>query len=196
MEYIYDIVLNFQDEYYDFYEWKREDKIINVKKIPIYKLTSKDYLNIKYNNITIDRNTLPKNNKMFLITSDIEVMGILIDNNGKVIKKSSLLFEESDDIMEDIDLIKEISIKYKIDKKINTKYLSRSNKEKSEYLKKYFKNIDKYKEEYFLKYLYYDIYNIEEDNIDKVYNSLITLTESNTSKMYDHLKKIELELKR
>ena len=31
MDYIYDIVLNFQKDYHDFYEWKSTDKIINVK---------------------------------------------------------------------------------------------------------------------------------------------------------------------
>ena len=34
MEYIYDIVLNFNDCYYEFYEWKSTDKIINIKRIP------------------------------------------------------------------------------------------------------------------------------------------------------------------
>ena len=35
MDYIYDIVLNFHENYYEFYEWKSSDKIINVKKITI-----------------------------------------------------------------------------------------------------------------------------------------------------------------
>ena len=38
MEYIYDIVLNFNDCYYEFYEWNSKDKIINVKKIPVYRI--------------------------------------------------------------------------------------------------------------------------------------------------------------
>ena len=33
MNYIYDIVLNFNKDYYEFYEWKKSDKVINVKKI-------------------------------------------------------------------------------------------------------------------------------------------------------------------
>ena len=60
MEYIYDIVLNFQKTYYDFYEWNRADKIINIKKIPIYKIDVNDYLNIKKNEVTINRDTLTK----------------------------------------------------------------------------------------------------------------------------------------
>ena len=116
MEYVYDIVLNFQKEYYEFYEWKSSDKIINIKKIPIYKINTKDYLNIKNNEVTIDKNAIPKKGKMFLLTNGIEIIGILIDNKGKVIKKSSLIFEESDDILKDKNEIKFINIKYHIDK--------------------------------------------------------------------------------
>ena len=49
MEYIYDIVLNFNDCYYEFYEWNSKDKIINVKKIPVYRINDIDYLSFKYN---------------------------------------------------------------------------------------------------------------------------------------------------
>ena len=40
MDYIYDIVLNFQNEYYDFFEWKSTDKVINIKKILVKFLIS------------------------------------------------------------------------------------------------------------------------------------------------------------
>ena len=196
MDYIYVIVLNFQNDYYDFYEWQPTDKIINVKRIPIYKIDTQDYLNIKYHNVTIDRDILPKTNKLFLLTNGIEVMGILIDNNGKVIKKSGLLFDENDDILADSELIKAIDIKYTINKKNNITYISRLKKEKIKYLKAYFKKIDKIKDEYFLKYLYYDIYNDDEKDIDTVYDNLISLAKENPTKMFESIKKIELELKK
>ena len=194
MEYIYDIILNFQNEYYDFYEWLPTDNIINVKKIPIYKISYRDYLNIRNNEVTIEKNTLPKTNKMFLLTSGIEIIGIIIDNKGKVIKKSSLLFEEADDILEDKDELKVINIKYIINKRNNNKNISRINKEKKKYVDNYFKRIDKIKNKYNLKYLYYDIYNIDEDNFDKIYNILIELSKKDINKMYEYIKKIELEL--
>ena len=194
MEYIYDIILNFQNEYYDFYEWLPTDNIINVKKIPIYKISYRDYLNIRNNEVTIEKNTLPKTNKMFLLTSGIEIIGIIIDNKGKVIKKSSLLFEEADDILEDKDELKVINIKYIINKRNNNKNISRINKEKKKYVDNYFKRIDKIKNKYNLKYLYYDIYNIDEDNVDKIYNILIELSKKDINKMYEYIKKIELEL--
>lgn len=196
MDYIYDIVLNFHENYYEFYEWKSTDKIINIKRIPIYKISTKDYLNIKNNYTTIDKQSLPKQNKMFLITNGIEVMGLLLDNLGKVIKKSSLIFEESDEIIEDKDLLKSINIKYKIDKIIKNSNTSRLSKEKSNYIESYLKNIDKEKDEYILKYIYYDIYNEEESDVNKLYNKLLDLSKEDKNKMYECLKRINLELKR
>lgn len=196
MDYIYDIVLNFHEQYYDFYEWKPSDKIINIKRIPIYKISTKDYINIKNNEVTLERNTIPKTNKIFLITSGIEVMGIYIDNSGKVLKKSSLLFEESDDILEDKDEIKEINIKYIINKKYLNNYQSRITKEKKEYINNYLNDIDKYKDEYLLKYLYYDIYNLEEEDTNIIYNKLIDLSKNNFNKLYESIKKVNLELKK
>ena len=194
MDYIYDIVLNFQNEYYDFYEWQPTDKIINIKRIPIYRVTTKDYLNIKKNDTTIEIRSIPKTNKIFLLTNGIEVMGIRIDTNGKVTKKSSLLFDENDEILEDKKYIKEIDIKYKVDKKNNINYISRLKQEKIKYLDRYFNKLDKIKDEYFLKYLYFDLYNEDEKDIDKVYHSLINLAKDNPSKMFNSIKKVESEL--
>ena len=194
MHYMYYIVLNFQNEYYDFYEWKPTDKIINIKRIPIYRITTKDYLNIKNNDTTIEISSIPKTNRTFLLTNGIEVMGIRMDNDGKVAKKSSLLFDENDEILEDKNHIKEINIKYKIDKKKKINYISRLKQEKIKYLDSYFNKLDRIKDEYFLKYLYFDIYNEDEKDIDKVYKSLINLTKDNPSKMFSSIQKIESQL--
>ncbi len=194
MDYIYDIVLNFHSNYYDFYEWKKDDKIINVNKIPIYKISSKDYLNLKNNCVTIEKSTLSKESKMFLVTNGIEVMGLLIDNSGKILKRSSLIFEESDDILEDKESIKFIDIKYQINKSKNVNYESRVNKEKRKYIESYLKRIDLNKDEYLLKYLYYDIYNQEEENINKIYKKLIELKDKDLNKIYEGIKRIKLEL--
>ena len=196
MEYVYDIVLNFQNDYYDFYEWQKSDKLINIKRLPIYKITNKDYLNLKYNDITIDISTLPKQSKMFLVTSGLEIMGIIIDNNGNIIKRSSLLFEESDDILSDRNTIKSFNIVYHINQLHKHKLISRITQEKSKYIDNCLRKLDKQKDEYFFKYLYYDIYNIELDDIDKVYKEILKLSKNDIPKMYHYLKKINLELKR
>lgn len=196
MDYIYDIVLNFQERYYDFYEWCPNDKIVNIKKITIYKILNNDYLNIKNNSVIIDKTSLPKQNKIFLLTNGLEVMGLLLNNYGKVIKISSLLFDESDDILEDKDDIKSIGIKYKVLKKKNINLISRNNIEKKTYTNKYLKKLDLQKDEYLIKYLYYDIYSIEENDINKAYNKLLTLAKQDLKLLYESIQKINLELKK
>lgn len=196
MEYIYDIVLNFHEQYYEFYEWKTTDKIINIKKIPIYKVTTKDYLNLKNENTTIDRLSLPKNNKMFLITNGIEVLGLLLDTSGNVIKKSSLIFEELDDILEDKDSFKQIKIEYKINKHNHVSFLSRISKEKRSYIENYLNSLDLSKDEYILKYLYYDIYNEEEENVHSIYHKLLDLSITDLNRIYESVKRVNLELKK
>ena len=195
MDYIYDIVLNFQNNYYEFYEWKTSDKIINVKKILVYKVNNKNYLNLKYNDIILDTKILPKQNKMFLITNGVEVMGILLDNNGKLIKRSSLLIDESDEVLEDKETLKPFPLKYK---KNNLKphiSLERIKEEKYQFIQNYFSNININKDEYLLKYLYYDIYNKEENNIKKVYKNLIDLITNDINKIYNSIKKVNIEIK-
>ena len=44
MNFIYDIVLNFNKEYYYFFEWSRKDNVINIKKIPFFLI---DYQTFK-----------------------------------------------------------------------------------------------------------------------------------------------------
>lgn len=196
MDYIYDIVLNFQEEYYDFYEWKSTDKIINVNRLPIYKISNESYLTIKNSYTTIDKSSLPKQNKMFLLTNDIEVMALIVDNTGKVLKKSSLLFEESDDILEDKELIKSIDLKYTINKKNKLPSISRLSQEKTTYLSNYLKNIDPAKDEYLLKYIYYELHQQEEPDPKKIYTSLLDLSKTNPTKLYTSIKQVNLELKR
>ena len=196
MDYIYDIVLNFQNNYYDFYEWKETDKVINIKKILVYKTTTEEYLNLKYNDVIIDNKTLPKQTKMFLITNGVEVMGLLLDNSGKIIKRSSLLFDEADEVLEEKEVIKELPLKYK--KNISKLHISYSRliTEKTKFLTKYFSKIDINKDEYLLKYIYYDIFNKEENNINKVYKELTNLIKENIDKLYNSIKKVSIELKK
>ena len=195
MDYIYDIVLNFQPQYYDFYEWKETDKIINVKKVLVYLVNNEDYLNLKYNEVVLDKKNLPNQIKMFLITNGLEVMGVLLDNNGKVIKRSSLVFDESDEVLEEKETLKQLSIKYKKNISKQPTILSRLIKEKIKFLENYFTNIDKIKDEYLLKYIYYDIYNIEENNITKIYQELKELIYNDVNKLYNSIKKVNIELK-
>ena len=60
MNYAYDILLNFQNKYFEFYEWNKKDIITHIKKIPILKITTKDLNVIKTNKIKLDKEFLKK----------------------------------------------------------------------------------------------------------------------------------------
>ena len=127
MNYIYDIVLNFQDNYYNFFEWNRKDNVKNILKIPLYRVTDKDIINLKYNNIKIDNNLLnkiKKDNKNYkkiicLVSNGKITIGLLFNDEGYLIKRSSLIFEEEEEANEisqklpitPINYIKNIKVK-------------------------------------------------------------------------------------
>ena len=48
MNYIYDITLNFnKNNLYEFYEWKEEDDAEFILKIPMFKVSTEENVNIK-----------------------------------------------------------------------------------------------------------------------------------------------------
>ena len=194
MDYIYDIILNFQNEYYEFYEWQHNDKIINVKKILVYKISNEDYLNLKYNEVIIDMKQLPNSSKMMLVTNGDEVMGILLDQLGKVIKKSSLLIDEAEEVLEEIDIIKTIKINYLKNNCKKRLSISRIEKEKTNFIENFLSRINIEKDEYLLKYIYYDIYQEEESNINIIYQKLKKMINTDINQIYKSIKKINLEL--
>jgi hypothetical protein len=190
MDYIYDIILNFQNNYYEFYEWKKEDKLINIKKILIYKISNEDYLKLKHNDVVIDIKEFPKQIKMMLVTNGEEVMGILFEQSGKVIKRSSLLLDESEEILEEKEIIKNIKIKFLKNTSKKKILLGRIAEEQSFFLEDFLSKIDLNKDKYLLKYIYYDIYQEEEDNPKIIQKKLEELMNTNNKELYNSIQKI------
>ena len=123
-------------------------------------------------------------------------MGLLLDGEGKVIKKSSLLLDEADDVMEDKETIKHLPLRYIKNKEKSHITYNRLLEEKINFIQKYFSNIDIERDEYLLKYIYYEIYNREENNINKVHKELKELIKNDINKIYQSIKKVSIELKK
>ena len=110
MNYIYDIFGNFFENYYDFYEWNKSDKIIHIKKIPIIKVNKIDYKILLNNKFKINKEllnniknkTLLWNNKKdnyLLITNGSDLFNIKFNNQGISTLRSSLQIEDELDIL-------------------------------------------------------------------------------------------------
>ena len=178
MNYIYDIVLNFQDNYYNFFEWQKEDKIRNIPKISLYRVSDKDILNLKNNKVKVSQNfieTIKNDNKkskknICVVSNGKIALGLLFSDDGTLIKRSSLIFEEEEEVIDSIRGIEKTNIEYI--KNIPIKYQNklRKEKEKKELLIEY---IEKTTDILTLKYLYYEYFEKETEDLAKIKECLL-----------------------
>lgn len=203
MTYVYDIVLNYNSELYDFYEWKKDDVIYHIKRINLIKVDSKIYNEI-YDNYCLFNDELLlsifnkceyySNRKIdnipyaCLITDSYRVIGILLDSNGKIVKYSSLLLDEEEDVLDLCYKLGEIKLDYKIIKKRDkNEFYTRLEKNIIKFIKKdlnndyHKKNINK------LKYLYYEYFNKQSDNLEIIYQELMHEIENNFNEKHINL---------
>ena len=177
MNYIFDIVLNFHKDYYNFFEWNRTDKIKNIYRISLYRVTDKDLLNLKYNNIKVTENLInrikednPKHKKIICIISNTKTsIGLLFNEEGILLKRSSLLFEEETEVNNIAKTLPITKIEYLKNIYTNTSNILRIEKEKKDLLINYIKELN---DEYTLKYLYYEYFNQECENLSQIKKNL------------------------
>lgn len=198
MNYIYDIILNFNEEFYDFYEWKSNDNVINVRKIPVLKVDENTYISLRNNKVQVSMETIDSLKKNFslynekiegniicLITNGMSAFGVMFNNNGYLIKRSSMLFDEEEEVIDESENIKEVKIDFIKNEKQKSNNISRIVKEKQKFIKDYISSLD---DELTLKYIYYDYFEKEENknNIKEILLSEINSEwNSKLSKLYD-----------
>ena len=178
MTYIYDIVLNFHKNYYNFYEWNKTDKIKNIYKIPLYRISDIDIINIINNKIKLNNSTLEKfkdiykfNKKIIILVSNTKItIGLLIDEKGNILKKSSLIFEEETEANNIAETLMITKLDYKKIKELKHPSILRIELEKKHLFIKY---IIELQDETTLKYLYYEYFNKECNNKEIIKNSLL-----------------------
>ena len=198
MNYIYDIILNFNEEFYDFYEWNNNDNVINVRKIPVLKVDENTYVSLRNNKVQVSMETIDSLKKNFslynekiegniicLITNGMSAFGVMFNNNGYLIKRSGMLFDEEEEVIDESENIKEVKIDFIKNEKQKSNNISRIVKEKQKFIKDYISSVD---DELTLKYIYYDYFEKEEDknNIKEILLSEINSEwNSKLSKLYD-----------
>ncbi len=207
MSYIYDVLVNFQKEYYDFFEWNKNDNIYHIRKIPIFKINNAEYKNIKDNIVKFEQkflnlinlkteqfkqNNISKIKYCFIISNGKEAIAIKLNKNAVTTHKSDLLPNETDDLLELIKLEKETKINFKIIKtKTPNNFKTRFEIENEKFL---YEQLDKiYKQNNFqkLNYLCLECFNKEEKNSKNAYLKLkeeIKNTNQNFQKLYNIFK--------
>ena len=196
MNFIYDIVLNFNKDYYDFFEWNKKDSIINIKKKPLFIVNNDIFNSMKYDYISVNTNFIDsirdktytynrqKIGNTCLLSNGKQVIGVLFNDKGDLIKRSSLLLDEEEEVLDEIysNEVTDIEI-VKIKKgKINNS-VNRLQKEKKDFLIRY---INKEKNDVNLKYLYYDYFEKDERDSNIIRDSLINEIKNNWNKKFDN----------
>lgn len=200
MNYIYDLILNFNSYYYEFYEWNKDDNFYHIKKIILLRINSSCYNEIIDNEVIIHDNLLHdifnkceyyENKKVrnipyaLLLTDTYRTMGVILDNDGKIIQYSSLLLDEEEEVLNISKRINIFNLEYNIiDKKNVIGSLTRYENKIMKYIKKDIINCYQ-KEDYSkLKYLYYEYFNKKSDDIDQIYRELLEELKSINERHY------------
>lgn len=179
MNYVYNIYLNFNKNYFDFYEWSDEDNIVQINKIPIIKIDTNKYLEVISNNIIINDNlfneiynkteiTNNKNSTCLIISDTRNIVALKFNNNKESIMISSFELNDEYQILNKIKKLKTYNMEYKILSKRNYIFKTRDEYTKNKYL---LKNINKLSYDT-LKYIYYECFNKENTNYNIMLNEL------------------------
>ena len=195
MNFIYDIVLNFNKDYYDFFEWNKKDSIVNIKKIPLFIVNNDIFNSMKYDSVSVNTNFIDsirdktytynrqKIGNTCLLSNGKQVIGVLFNDKGDLIKRSSLLLDEEEEVLDEIysNEVTDIEI-VKIKKGKCADNENRVQKEKKDFLIRY---INREKNDTNLKYLYYDYFEKDEDDSSVIRETLINEIKNNWNKKFD-----------
>lgn len=184
MVYVYDIILNFNDELIEFFEWNDNDDIKYVKRLPLFKVEDSLIYDILENNIIfsdefinqIKNKTIYYDNKnnnyqaVILSNQDIAI-AILLKNNSY--KYSRLLLDEEYEVL---NIVSKLGVT-KIDYFIKSKRIKNNNLTREELKIKnillneinYLYNNNKLDK---LNYYYYEYFKQVNNNKEEVYKEL------------------------
>lgn len=200
MNYIYNIYLNFNIECYEFFEWKNNDNILHIKKIPIIKVNTKTFKDIVSNTIILNNEEFEKlknktecfNKKYFtsiIITDSKNAFAIKLDNEGKSTLISTFNLDDEYNLLNISKKFKEEYLNYKI---INNKIININTREEIEQ-RKYITNVINKISFDTIQYIYYDCFNRNSNNYKEMIKEIIIYTHNNTTicnKVYNILKPI------
>ena len=103
----------------------------------------------------------------------------MFDKDGFLQKRSSLIFDEEDEVNEISENEAEILLEFVNNIHKDLEYITRVEKERKNYLVKFISSLDEVKDEIIFKYIYYDYFEVEEENIKKIKIALINKINNN-----------------
>ena len=189
MNNVYDILLNFNSSFYNFFEWNDNDLIDHIKKICVYRVSDYNFSKILNNRVKVDNSFLDKifnKSEVYsrkgikyipycvIFGNEKQCIAIKFNKDGSECSRSDLILDEKEEV---IDILRSLSV-LDIDISAIEKVCdisSSTRQEKNDIgliineLKKAYGLSDVGK----LRYIYYELYGKYECNKNKIYNQII-----------------------
>lgn len=202
MKYIYDIILNFNERLYEFYEWKDNDDVEYIKRIPIFKVSNDVFSDLKSNKVLVNNefiNSIYSNCEVYgnygigkidyaaLFCIDDDVIALEFNEKGEVIYISDLYIDEKIDVLSYIKKLNIYDLEYEKIDKYKEYLITRKEYDMIKFIKREINLI--YKNDNFdkLRYIYYECFKRIEENISKINSDLEKYIFENPNKLYDLL---------
>lgn len=180
MNYYYDVVVNFQEKNYRFYEWNENDEIEIIKKIPIFYVNAKTIKDIINNQIEVNSSFLEQiKNKTEIKEKKLEYVALFTTKNasivlefnkvGLAITRSYLQVEDECNILEILYTLPLYKLEYKIKNKIATINELRIEQELKKFLLIEIEELYKNKNIKKMQFLYNEWFKKDCNDINKIY---------------------------
>ena len=201
MIYAYDLLINESSLLYDFYDWADDDKFIHVRRVPLFKVNDKTYMDLLCKKIRIDKEFLSmiKDKTQVFMPTSIEtkaysaiftngINAIYINFNKGINEiKSKFLVPEEIEIINLSNKMKETDINYNIiGNKIILNKVTRKEKNRIALILKQLETI-KNKEEK-INYIYYEWFGNNE--CDNKYDKLVNDIKKNYTNKHEEILEI------
>lgn len=129
MNYVYDILSNFNQELYDFYDWDKNDNFTHLRKVPSFRVSKEVLVDLMFKKVKIKGNLLKliKDKTQvftkegvdvieycFIVSDSVNALGVILDEDGVVYKRSKFLVSEELEINKCLKTGKIYNVEYNL----------------------------------------------------------------------------------
>lgn len=129
MNYVYDILSNFNQELYDFYDWNKNDNFTHLRKVPSFRVSKEVLVDLMFKKVKIKGNLLKliKDKTQvftkegvdvieycFIVSDSVNALGVILDEDGVVYKRSKFLVSEELEINKCLKTSKIYNVEYNL----------------------------------------------------------------------------------
>ncbi len=129
MNYVYDILSNFNQELYDFYDWDKNDNFTHLRKVPSFRVSKEVLVDLMFKKVKIKGNLLKliKDKTQvftkegvdvieycFIVSDSVNSLGVILDEDGVIYKRSKFLVSEELEINKCLKTSKIYNVEYNL----------------------------------------------------------------------------------